>query len=369
MTGVRAKNLAAIVLLVTALAVLVLLAGPGDSAAPPRNDRVSSFYADPAGAKAIYLVLKKFLPFAERWLKPLDALPPPEADNPASLLILGPDLPIGAEEAEALNAWVERGGQLIIASPDPWTVSVGSPATDPPSGFLSRHGFSFSETEGAQGTCSGAEGRLELGGPMLAEGGFQPLFSGPAGVMAGVKRLGQGRLVVVTDSRAWSNERLRRSDNAVWLVSAALSWANGRLWIDEFHHGFQRSRGIFALTFAFLKTYWGFAFLQLAAAGLLLLLARVRRFGRIVEPAAERRQDPLERVQAIGALLEAAGARRFALRTMRQQLLRRLGPARAAAAAQRAEGAGPLTEEAFVRAARQTGWILEEYNRAGNRAE
>ena len=72
--------------------------------------------------------------------------------------------------------------------------------------------------------------------------------------------VGQGRIVAIADPTMVSNGALRRSDNAVWLVTLAAGWGEGKILFDEYHHGFGEKRGTGELIRAFLVTPWGWWF-------------------------------------------------------------------------------------------------------------
>ncbi len=389
MTRVGKQNL---LVSVSALLIFVLLftflPPPARESGTSFDEKASTFNTSDSGTKAIYLVLKRFLPSVERWMKPLEILPPPESDNPTSILIMGPSLAIGEEEARRLNRWIEEGGQLIVAS------------ENRPAAYLAAYGFSFIAglgQNGGGGTASrrlaryaDATGELLLEGSALEEGDYTILFHGSSGIKGGEKRLGAGRLLVIADKEVWSNLRLTQGRNAAWLVSAVLSWGNGRLLIDEYHHGFQRTRGPLALMLSFFTSLWGLAFVQLGAAGLLFLYSRGRRFGRIRELPRARKRNPLERTEALGALLEAAGASSFALNSISRLALRRLWQSRYGSLApkgglqvegkipssafpsadisgylslvQRLDRQGSPSGEALLEAARRAGEIVQEYH-------
>jgi hypothetical protein len=405
MTRVKKQNLVAAVTAILFFILLFIFFKPPETFQSSKLEKTSTFYTDESGSRAVFLVLNSFLPSVERWMKPLDFLPPPEEKNPTSLLIMGPCISIEEAEADSLDSWVAQGGQLIIADRKPWTCIRGEDEDGEevksdgipfrPDDYHSHHGFTFTDDKHAPGEYADSTGRLLLEGSVLHQGDFNVLFSGKTGIKGAEKRIGRGRIIVITDSLAWSNERLSQSGNAAWLVSTILSWGNGRLLIDEFHHGFQKTRGIFSFLLSFFASFWGLAFLQLAAAGLLLLYARAKRFGNVMVLLPEKREDPQERIKALGALLEAAGAKSFAIRTIHQLLLKRLwqfryGPirekgqssieknllnpkllqgdiSRYLSLVQKAEGGGALTKEEFVLAARKSGEITKEYRYAGKR--
>ena len=136
--------------------------------------------------------------------------------------------------------------------------------------------------------------------------------------------VGQGRIVAIADPTMVSNGALRRSDNAVWLVTLAAGWAEGKVFFDEYHHGFGEKRDTGELIRAFLATPWGWMVLQLAAAGLFYVFVYRRRFGRISEPPAPARASPLELVNARGGFLQAAAAQGLAAQLIVGELGRNL---------------------------------------------
>jgi hypothetical protein len=136
--------------------------------------------------------------------------------------------------------------------------------------------------------------------------------------------VGQGRIVAIADPAMASNGALRRSDNAVWLVSLGAGWGNGKILFDEYHHGFGQKRGTAELTRAFLMTPWGWGVLQIALAGFLYIFAYRRRFGRIRESPAPDRASPLELLDARAGVLQAAAAQGLAADLIVQHLCQNL---------------------------------------------
>jgi hypothetical protein len=270
---------------------VILIALIAALSAKPSNDtilqRPSTFFTDPSGAKAIYLVLQRLLPSVEQWRLPLTELTEPARRKAgASFIAMGPE-PLGQAEARALDNWISSGGQLILAIKGDWAVQ-GSPK-DVRKTFLLQHGIS-------------AVSR-----------------SGSAASTAVTKNIGKGRIIYVPDSHAFSNSNLARTDNAVWLAERCEEWGGGVLF-DEYHLGFVQQRGLVALVALFVATPWGLACVQLSLAGLVYIFGCRRRFGRPKEELPIERTNPIETVQALGGLFKSAGARALAARAMQQHL-------------------------------------------------
>jgi hypothetical protein len=305
-----------------------------------RFQRASTFFSDEAGTRAIYLVLRHFLPSTQQWRRPLSQLPAPtDPEAPTSMVIFHPHQPLSLAQADALDAWIARGGQAIVVSHRDWSLrsstSHGQPDTSPsedeevdlPRGYLHRHGFKIVRRHPA-------DEALETNSPLALDPyGIQ--WTSPAGlnetlatvgsdIVVGSKRIGEGRLVVVPDGAAFSNQRLRQSQNAVWLVVTCAAWGNGRVAIDEFHQGFGAKRGLVTLFGQFLATPWSWACLQVGLAGILYVFGTRRRFGRVYDPPVQRQARPIDLVDARGALFAAAQAKHLAVDLLHHYLQYRL---------------------------------------------
>jgi hypothetical protein len=276
------------------------------------DTRPTTFSADPAGTRALFLVLSHFLPGARRWLRPMESLAPPDGQTATTLLVMQPTVKLRDAEEMSLDRWVYQGGQLIIATSGPWPIEGKS------RDYLSRHDFRMGYPSTQVRSYAGEGGTLDLAAASLGGYELEPLFSGPSGVAGVLQQYGEGRIIVISDGAAWSNQRLRESNNAAWLVLIAGTWKNGRLAVDEYHLGNSGGRSTLQLMLAFLGTSWGLGVLQLGLAAALHLLARVRHFGPARDLPRERVQDPLQRVRGIGAFLRAARAREFAAQTIAQ---------------------------------------------------
>jgi hypothetical protein len=280
----------AALLLTGAIAVLNPESRGGDIPTPP-----STFFASDKGAKAIYLVLQRVLPQTEQWRLPLTELQNQRKAQGATLIAMGPPAPLTEAEADALDTWLKRGGQLILATSGPWKIQHPhgdqTKKREPGVDYLARHEIHWRPGEGAD-----------------------------AVVAAEIKQLGKGRIVYLPDSFAFSNQTLRTTDNAVWLARRVAEWSKVTFF-DEYHQGFATRRGFFSLIGLFLfSSPWGFACLQLALAGTIYILGYKRRFGRIVEELPEERTSPIEAAEALGGLFRTAQARSLSVRSVHQHL-------------------------------------------------
>lgn len=256
--------------------------------------RPSTFFTDATGARALYLVLEQLLPpgTVGQWRRPLTLLDPTEARS--TLIVMGPVSRLGPGDADALDAWLQAGGQLILATSDPWEIASRepeSPETDAREDFGSRHGIVHPED----------------------------LPEGAALAVAETREVGLGRIHYVADGHAFSNARLGGSESAIWLAQRVSEWG-GLVWFDEYHQGFGVSRGLLPLMGLFLATPWGLVCMQLGLAGLVYLVGYKKRFGAPVDPLKEERTSRIETTEALGGLFRAADARALSVKAIDQYL-------------------------------------------------
>ncbi len=312
------------------------------------RQRPSTFFTDPSGARALFLVVKQFLPAAEQWRRPFNFLPLPGAPNAASTLIAAePARPLSSAEAKHLDSWLSAGGQLILFTANGWPLRQRpvpndvesdlepSENADSSETLLSHYAPTLRWTKADKSNTGRAAGSSIPDGEITLRWRRSFINTDGAKVIAAVNNaplavevpVGQGRIVAIADPAMASNSALRRSDNAVWLVSLAAGWGAGKILFDEYHHGFGQKRGSVELIYAFLMTPWGWCFLQLVAAGLLYVFVYRRRFGRIKEPPLPHRASPLELVEARAGVLRVAAAQGLAADLIVQHLCANLGKA------------------------------------------
>ena len=161
--------------------------------ATPSNDsilkRPSTFFTDPSGARAVYLVLERILPSVQQWRLPLTELATRTGSSRSTLIVMEPGNLLGFAEADALDAWVSSGGQLILANTGGWRMQRHTGETISRD-YLTRHDLFRNRG------LTGAEGITH----------------------SQMKTVGKGRIVYLPDSQVFSNETLGKTDNAVWLA-------------------------------------------------------------------------------------------------------------------------------------------------------
>lgn len=300
--------------------------------------RPSTFFTDPSGSRALFLVMKQLLPQVGQWRRPYYLLPLPSAPGGSNTLIVaGPRRPISNREAGYLHSWLTAGGQLILLNDDGWvlgnatndTAQPNQGASETKATFLSRYApdlrWNKRTTQSRIGRAAGSsipdrEMTLRWRQSFSATGSAEVSAAVDQTRLAVALPVGRGRIIAVADPTMVSNGALRQSDNAVWLVDLAASWGSGTTLFDEYHHGFGQKRDTMELSGAFLMTPWGWCVLQVAAAGLLYMFAYRRRFGRIREPLPVNRASPLELLDARAGVFQAAAAQTLSAELIVQQL-------------------------------------------------
>lgn len=136
---------------------------------------------------------------------------------------------------------------------------------------------------------------------------------------------GGGRVILVADSRYFSNQFLRETDAGLAVLRWLLDERPTRVIVDEYHQGFGKGGSIFAAAWHWARTRpGGWAILQLAFAGLLALAVSAVRFGPALRVVERRRRSPLEHLDALAVGLERAEGRDTAVQLIAMGLRRRL---------------------------------------------
>jgi Domain of unknown function (DUF4350) len=297
------------------LLLFILSLGSGRPVSDPLT-RPSTFFTDPTGTRAAFLLLREVLgsDAAQQLREPLWTLGSPQA-GPGTLIVTAPSKELLIAEANALDEWLERGGQLLILQDQSWLSEAQTP-------YLASHGLTFdwesTEPRTVQVDSNGLS--LYLRGRADWSGEYEVVTHTNDEEIAVAVKVGEGRIVALADPSLLSNRSLGEADNGVWLVHLVRDWGNGRAWFDEHHLGMGESPGLVKISGRFLTSPWGLPFLQLGCAGLLLLLVQHRRIGRAVLEEVSELPDPTLLLKARSGLFEAASAGSMAIDRMCHEL-------------------------------------------------
>lgn len=332
--------LVGLAVLVAAQVVAVIWSpGSGMDVVPDR----STYRFNRFGYCAAYRLLGRLGYPVERNLQSLDLLP----DRIRQLWLVNPMVPLEAKELRRLRAWVSSGGTLVCALDRRLEAADGPEGHDAfpelaefrvASGAYAMLGVLESPglvppppkvVDYSAGAAYGTDVvRIAVAHEARLEGDAADRWRSvrdDQGAILARRPLGEGSLVVISETDLFSNGNLAREDNAVLIANLAHS-AGGAIAFDEYHHGFRSLRSPSDA----LGVFRGKAGVyQLAVAAAMVLVASSRRLGtpRRVKPPS--RRSALEFVDSMAALYHLAGARDTALQAVgrgaRRRLARRLG--------------------------------------------
>ena len=298
------------------LGILVVLAVSGLLALESSQREVESpsprttYSASAGGYKALYFWLQTLNIPIQRWENRLGDLPPAAS----VLMMVDPELGPGTGELEALRGWVTKGGTFVLVASRP-NAFLKTFNLELAPGFGMFHkkgdgeGFVFQPgpyTRGVRTLHSQGHPGLAWAQP----GAVVHLRSG-WGELLVVLEQGKGRVIVLADPELFSNVSLREADHPRLALNLLLTHlGNGRVLVDEYHHGYGRATSVFDhLTHS--KAIYP------ALQGFLLLLifwaAKGRRFGPPRTLIRDEHRSSLEYVRAMAQLFQRAQARGFAL--------------------------------------------------------
>lgn len=310
-----------------ALAIAYLTRPQGTMAT---NTLRSSYRTTPDGTAALARTLASFgLDVAPRLTPMVDAEP-----VAGTVILLTPVRPPTPREVRALLDHV-RGGGTLLYSPT-YAVSAELPSSVESSPLDDSLGIELRYRD-AEETFrrtrledpSWKAHRLTDGLPpprdplhALRLPGAVDLLSavadGGAWTVAAELPLGEGRVVVFSESEAFSNAMLADDPQAALFVRAVIAYTASAdtVFFDEYHLGIDTRRSSAEVVWHFLtETPLGRALFHLAAAMTLVLVAAGIRFGSptpAIAPPDRERRSPLEHVSALGDLYREAGAARTA---------------------------------------------------------
>ena len=316
-----AIGLVAVLIVITVGAALLT---PSKATPPP----LASDSSAPDGALALNLWLEK-LGYAVNDTPPRNYT---RLNASALLLVLEPIVAITEAEWEELDAWVDKGGTLLIAG-ERFYSAVAADHFD-----FNLDYAPISQTLTAQ-TPLLAEPPLISAVPLHAHAhfltertDFLTLFADEFGPVSVTFVQGQGRVILSATPYPFSNAGLKETGNSALVLNLVglLGQTKVRqVWFDEWHHGRLADTAGKARTG---PEAWltqqpaGQALLYIAVVLFVALVLRGQRFGRPVPlPQDLHRRAPLEYITAIANLNRRAGLRAQVLKQYHQRLKRELG--------------------------------------------
>ena len=329
--------LAAGLLLVLGLAAVALGGRRGRPA--PSESRRSTYLTDPGGASAFADALSRLGVEVEHHRRPMETLAADSSRAGELVALIGPTEDLDASEARHLLGLPV---DLLLAGPGAATAirCLGyqvrlRPATDPAAtkapaesddlpaprawAILAPHRATTIVDS------AGPEGRkvsCEVPVPARVDTLLVTVLDRPV-----VLRLwypGGRATTLVADDRLFRNRTLRNTA-AGELVLGLVTPRYRRVVVDEYHHGYHAAGSLAGAALDWSsRSPWGWVVWQLAAIGVIALLASGVRFGPVRRAIERRRRSPLEHVRALATALAAARGHDVAVRLMVQGLRRRL---------------------------------------------
>jgi hypothetical protein len=311
------------ILLLVILVTIMVVAGTTQTEPVPPLTSASSA---PNGAKALKLWLPK-LGFTVNESLVAEFAPPEGVDTVLMLQPFG----ILVSEWDALDAWVETGGMLIIAG----NTSAMSPAA-------SHYDFSLAylfEIIPPLDPASPLHSSPALTAPVEVENDavltserddYIVHLAAKEGALVVSFEQGKGRVVLSTNTHIFTNLGLKNDANAAFVLNLlALAEPKSTVWFDEWHHGYRAAAAGEAIIGPgqwLRHTLIGNAFIFILAVVFLGLLLQGVAFGRPVPlPREIRRRGVIEHVTAVANLGRRASHRSDVLRQYHAQVKRRLG--------------------------------------------
>jgi hypothetical protein len=232
----------------------------------------------------------------------------------------------GLSEVDAGNLlrWVGEGNTLLFASRKNTALHQALGLTVTEGARAEGDAWTAVDLGAAGGYTEGIE-RLDVAGTATLQGGGLPLWYVQDRPGAVLVRRGRGRVVVLAGPSLLSRRGLVRSDgeprddNAVFLYNvAALDARGGKVYFDEYHHGFRAASGFWGYL-AYHGQRW--ALLPLLVVAGAWAWAWAVRLGPAVAPRRADSADAVDYASALGRLYQGAGARRLLARTLARGFL------------------------------------------------
>ena len=305
------------------------------------DPRLSTFRAEPNGARAWADALDRLGHHVVRWRRPFSTLPAP-APGGAVLAILAPDLWLDFEDQGALKRWASKGGDLLLVGQGSrlamacagWRWDTLGVAGVPGSGTVEGTPIRLPSVRARlvpihDSSFADSTRRADLGFRACAPGPrglVDTLLRAPSGAPLAVRvRRFDGRTVtLVADAALFTNRALRETQAGEFALSL-IPAGTSEVLVDEYHHDYG-AHG--SLTGAILswsgRTPLGWILWQAVLVGILALVASMVRTGPIRLLPTTSRRSALEHVGALARTLAASKGHDVAVLALVRGLRRRL---------------------------------------------
>jgi len=311
-------------LLVAAGVFVLLIAGAvlfgGDAGA--KSEIPSSYSSASGGAKAAYLLLSQAGYNEQRWERPLDQLPRAMGKR---LILAEPEEAPTREEKDRLKAFISEGGHVIAIGAAAGVFlpeNESLPEFDVLGEVPRKKASALSPSEI---TRAAPEIVLAQKARWQAYSAAYPLYGDGDRTLVVQYPYGRGEVLWWASATPLTNAGLKEQGNLEFVI-ACMGATKGTILWDEYIHGYRQT---LASSIAHSPVKW--LALQLLLLGLAVVATFSRRSGPICKPASPVRLSPIEFVQTLGGLYEAAGTASVAVdicyQRFRYWLTRRLGVA------------------------------------------
>jgi hypothetical protein len=330
--------IAAGLLLILGVAAVILGSRRGRPA--PSESRRSSYLTGPGGASAFAEAISRLGVEVEHHRRPLETLTAPDSSRPRELVaLLGPTQELDAAEAHHLlrlpvdlllagdgtAAAIRCLGYRVLTRE--WTDAAATKAAAESEDLPAPRVWAELATHPAKTIVdsAGSEGRkvtCEVPTPARVDTLLLTVRDRPVVVRLWYP---DGRAVtVVADDRLFRNRTLRNTSAGAFVLGLVAPRYR-RVVVDEYHHGYHAAGSLAGAALDWsTRSPWGWVVWQLAAVGVIALLASGVRFGPVRHAIERRRRSPLEHVRALATALAAARGHDVAVRLIVQGLRRRL---------------------------------------------
>jgi hypothetical protein len=327
--------------LLLALSVIAVALGNRRSRATPDESPRSTYLTGPGGASAFVEAISRLGVQVERYRRPTATLALTDSSRRDELVaLLGPTeeltalearhllgLPVdlllaGRTAAKAIRCLgyqvSQRRRTTPAATSDPAEPEPDRPAPRVYASLVAHAARTIVDSAGPEGRRVSCD----VPQPVRVDTLLRTLGDRP--VVVRLSYPGERLVTLVADDRLFRNRTMRNTTAGTFILGLVAPRYR-RVVVDEFHHGYQASGSLAGAAVGWsLRSPWGWIVWQLAAVGVVALIASGVRFGPVRSAIQRRRRSPMEHVRALATALAAARGHDVAVRLMIQGLRRRL---------------------------------------------